>query len=193
MRLARALGMTLLFVLAPAVAAHAATISTDAGTVFYAATATDQISMSVDIGLDPELGANAIFFRAVANTPPHTPPGTADVNCRASGTPRCASRALINIQGGDRDDFVRVLQGGGTVNFFGGNGADHLVSDSSSVQLSLHGQAGNDWMQANPTRAAVDIVDGGPGNDLLDPGLNDPSPAARTWTRSACRFPAVRS
>ena len=172
MRLARVLSITLLLAFAPT-AAHAATISTDAGTVFYAATATDQISMGVDIGLDPELGANAIFFRPVANTPPHTAPGTADVNCRASVTARCASRALINIQGGDRDDFVRVLQGGGTVNFMGGNGADHLVSDSPSVQLSLHGQAGNDWMQANPARAAVDIVDGGPGNDLLDPGLND--------------------
>jgi hypothetical protein len=36
--------MTVLLVLAPAVAANGATISTDAGTVFYAATATDQIS-----------------------------------------------------------------------------------------------------------------------------------------------------
>jgi hypothetical protein len=172
MRFARALGMTLLLAFAPA-AAHAATIRTDVGTVFYAATGADQISMGVDIGLDPELGANAIFFRPIANTPPHTPPGTTDVNCRASVTARCASRAAIDIQGGDRDDFVRVLQGGGTVTFRGGNGNDHAVSDSSSVQLSLHGQAGNDWMQGNPDRAAVDIVDGGPGNDLLDPGLND--------------------
>jgi Ca2+-binding RTX toxin-like protein len=173
MSVARMLGVTLLLGLAPAAAAHAATIRTDAGTVFYAATATDQISMGVDIGPDPELGANTIFFRPVANTPPHTPPQTTDANCRASGTPRCASRALIDIQGGDRDDFVRVLQGGGTVTFRGGNGADHLVSDSPSVQLSLHGQAGNDWMQANPARAAIETVDGGPGNDLLDPGLND--------------------
>ena len=49
-------------------------------------------------------------------------------------------------------------------------------------------------MQANPTRAAVDIVDGGPGNDLLDPGLNDAVAGGPDgWTRYACRFPAVRS
>jgi Ca2+-binding RTX toxin-like protein len=41
------------------------------------------------------------------------------------------------------------------------------------VAVELHGQAGNDWMQGNPSRAEVDTMDGGPGNDLMDPGLND--------------------
>jgi hypothetical protein len=41
------------------------------------------------------------------------------------------------------------------------------------VGLELHGQPGNDWLQGNPSRADVDLMDGGPGNDLMDPGLND--------------------
>jgi hypothetical protein len=43
MRLARTLGVTVLLALAPAAAAHAATISTDASTAHFVATATDQI------------------------------------------------------------------------------------------------------------------------------------------------------
>src|SRR5207237_184010 len=132
------------------------------------------IAMNVNLGPDGELGANTILFIPVVNTPPHTPPTTPDAaNCRATGTPRCASRAVLDIRGGDRDDSVHVIQGPATVRFFGGNGADHFVSDSPSVGLDLHGQAGNDWMQGNPSRAEVDTMDGGPGDDLFDPGLND--------------------
>ncbi len=164
-----ALALTLALV--PVAAARAATIHTDAGHVIYDAAAADQVDMGVNTGSDPDVG-NAVFFIPFTD-PAHTAPTTADPNCRASASgSKCASRTELDINAGDKDDFVRLFSGPSTVVFNGGGGKDRIFSDTQGVGFAFHGQGGDDWLQGNG-RPAIDTLDGGPGNDLLDPGAND--------------------
>jgi hypothetical protein len=68
--------------------------------------------------------------------------------------------------------LVRVIQGPSSVVFRGGGGSDRIFADSSGVRLTLFGEGGDDWLQGNSV-PAIDTIDGGPGDDLLDPGFDD--------------------
>jgi hypothetical protein len=173
MRLTIALAALLLF----APAARAANIHTDAGHVYYDALATDQVTLGVNMqNSDPDLGGDAILFvpLAITGMPANTNPGTNDpANCKASSTLgyKCLKRAEVDINAGDQNDFVRILASPSPVVFKGGGGNDRIFSDVA-VRMTLYGEAGDDNLQGNNV-AAIDLIDGGAGNDLLDPGLND--------------------
>ena len=147
-------------------AASAATISTSATQVDYAAGAGELISVNVLRGSDPDLANQpAIFFNPTSND--IVDPTTSDANCRAgtSGGSSCLERSRTRLVLSTGDDFVGVRAAGDTVEIRFGGGHDRTFSDSGT-KVQAFGEGGNDDLSGG---AAFDILDGGDGNDLLTP------------------------